>query len=221
MAAPEEDELTAALRQFGAAFAHCEAWVGHRRADFGSAHINTVSQLAAAVSESGVNERLTAAGVPAERLLSLVTVRRLRRFMPGSLSKHCLKIAREAGRRVRDGRADTKYQHRGDGVGDQSRGDERWEIGDEHETWVMHVDCAGFVRNVLESAIGSQFVASVSDRRFMRAKDFRNYFAALPLSVVDQADGLSPWRRVDDLRTLLPGDIVAWSYLRFLLGKIL
>ena len=38
--------------------------------------------------------------------------------------------------------------------------------------WKMHVDCAGFVRNVLETTLKKPFTAALSDRSFMRAKDF-------------------------------------------------
>ncbi|KAI2507541.1 hypothetical protein MHU86_6834 [Fragilaria crotonensis] len=133
----------------------------------------------------------------------------------------------------------TKYAHRCKHGG---QGREEWivrRIGHvNNHRWAidrLYVDCAGFIRNVLCSVMDiDEFTLTKSDRDFMRAKDFFNFFKSITHSVgepdcdVDVAtvDGasttiiaegvgvgderLQSWRRVDDLRMLLPGDIIVY-----------
>ena len=126
----------------------------------------------------------------------------------------------------------TKYEHRSKHGG---RGKEEWVVwrttGDatrNHHAWAidrMYVDCAGFIRNVLCSVMNvDEFTLTKSDRDFMRAKDFFNFFRSIAHSVaetdglvVDTAttsvegdEPLKSWRRVDDLRMLLPGDVIVY-----------
>jgi hypothetical protein len=145
----------------------------------------------------------------------------------------------------------TKYVHRCKHGG---QGREEWivqRIGDiNNNRWTidrLYVDCAGFIRNVLCSVMNiDEFTLTKSDRDFMRAKDFFNFFKSIPHSVADPDDffvnvdtatadatsssisssssttitktgggvvgdePLQSWRRVDDLRMLLPGDIIVY-----------
>jgi hypothetical protein len=101
----------------------------------------------------------------------------------------------------------------------------------------MHVDCGGFVRNVLCSVLQcEEFVYTRSDRDYMRAKDFYTWISSLPMLTTKMLEGLNQkkskndenkndydannhhsslsttsfWRRVHDLRYVLPGDILAY-----------
>jgi hypothetical protein len=55
---------------------------------------------------------------------------------------------------------------------------------------------------------------ALSDRDFMRAKDFYDFFSTIRLTVMDlqpiEAQGQIDWRIVDDLRMVIPGDIIVY-----------
>jgi hypothetical protein len=57
---------------------------------------------------------------------------------------------------------------------------------------------------------------ALSDRSFMRAKDFYNFFRAIPYTVLSGDPALAAeaqtmkWRLVPDLRWVIPGDIICW-----------
>ena len=93
-------------------------------------------------------------------------------------------------------------------------GDEQWHVPVDDE-WTLHVDCAGFVRNVLRHVTKDPFRMSLSDRAFMRAKDFYRFFETSPYTVLDkedivESDRRMKWRLVPDLRMVIPGDIIVW-----------
>jgi hypothetical protein len=87
-----------------------------------------------------------------------------------------------------------------------------WEEGE----WKMHVDCAGFIRRVIRTITMLPIVTALSDRDFMRAKDFFTYFESLEHTVTDvvssedDAAAQSGWRRVTDLRHVIAGDVVVY-----------
>ena len=204
-------ELRAALQKFaGHAHPDREEWVERREADLKRALIDTSSKLASAASTNGgLNDRLRAAGVLAEHTYAASTIVKLRNFLTAPLGTSILRLAEEAGERVANGQADTCYTHRGHGVEDQGLGDERWDI--DSAQWTMHVDCSGFVRHLLQTVMGTEFIGRLSDRRFMRAKDFKRFFKELSRSVTEGVDSNETWRRVDDFQMILAGDIIAWG----------
>lgn len=73
------------------------------------------------------------------------------------------------------------------------------------------MDCAGFVRRVLQHVTKDPFVLALSDRTFMRAKDFYRFFETVPYSVTDkdilrENEKKMQWRLVRDLRMVIPGE---------------
>ena len=107
------------------------------------------------------------------------------------------------------GTAVTAYEHRGNGVEDQSVPPEVWKVpgasGREaytQEPWILKVDCSGFIRNVFQTVTGAELTASLSDRRFMRARDFYNFFGTVA-SVTTEQDTSVMWRRVPGIRQVL------------------
>ena len=93
-------------------------------------------------------------------------------------------------------------------------GDETWHtpVGDD---WTIHVDCAGFVRNCLKHVTKDPFKMALSDRDFMRAKDFYRFFDAIPYTVLDpepvpETETKMQWRIVKDLRLVIPGDVITY-----------
>mmetsp|Transcript_106859 Transcript_106859/g.344779 ORF Transcript_106859/g.344779 Transcript_106859/m.344779 type:complete len:352 (-) Transcript_106859:163-1218(-) len=150
----------------------------------------------------------------------------LRNFLPGRLQSRTLSLALECVLRVEAGTAETSYRHRGAGARNQSLGPERFEVpgargrlvkgGQLPEypnemPWKLHVDCAGFQRNVYEAITESSISERhLSDRRFLRASDFARFFAGLP-SVLERSDCASQWRRVPCVSDILPGDFVSYT----------
>lgn len=197
-------------------------------------HIGTVEQLASECRIELKNKITATTQVDddesqaAVSLLSFLwknpqTLQRLSAFLPSPLGFRCFQLAKQAVQRVDTGLAKASYVHRGG-----TRG-EKWLI-DENGCWTLDVDCAGFVRNVIQSVTGSDLKVSLSDRDFMRAKDYYAYFERLEYSVTDIANtngvddngngnGIGnndndqqvlQWCRVDDLRSILAGDIIVY-----------
>jgi hypothetical protein len=127
----------------------------------------------------------------------------------------------------------TDYVHRP--IYRQGKGKEQWIVTQEtlpivsnfadssalpnHEpqiTWKitrMYVDCGGFIRNILCSVLHfDEFVYVRSDRDYMRAKDFYTWISSLPMltNTDHESYDANPWRRVHDLRHVIPGDILVY-----------
>lgn len=88
-----------------------------------------------------------------------------------------------------------------------NKGDEAFKVP-VHDKWIVNVDCAGFVRQVLKHVTKNPFVLSLSDRDFMRAKDFFEFFSTIPFTVLDgkefpESARLMKWRNVPDLRMVI------------------
>jgi hypothetical protein len=142
-----------------------------------------------------------------------------RGFLPPGrrlLAMECLALAEEAVKHAEANPECTKHVYRSQ---HPRMNEEVWLVRRATDgEWKMHVDCAGFVRNVLETTLKKPFTAALSDRSFMRAKDFCYFFEHLPSLCVGKDDGSndrsasSCWRRIDDLRTILPGDIIAYRH---------
>jgi hypothetical protein len=112
---------------------------------------------------------------------------------------------------VDSGTAETQYEHRGCGVEDQGHPPEVWDCPAvsgrtpyTESKWRLHVDCSGFIRRVYQTATGAEIMASLSDRRFMRARDFCHFFGGLP-SVKLEKDCALLWRLVPDVRMVMQG----------------
>ena len=149
---------------------------------------------------------------------------RLSSFLPSTIGFQCIQLAHDAVERVERGTAKTLYVHRGGKQG------EKWIINSDNaaSSWTLHVDCAGFIRNVIKSVTGSEMLVSLSDRDFMRAKDFYTFFECLPNTAADRIISTIPnendisnsnvsqsgqqlkWCRVDDLRQCILGDIIVY-----------
>jgi len=68
------------------------------------------------------------------------------------------------------------------------------------------------VNNVLWEVLGTAFMADLSDKRYMRAKDYVNFFKSLPPVGTSPYSKQIIWRRVEDIREVLPGDIIAYRW---------
>jgi hypothetical protein len=144
-----------------------------------------------------------------------VTLSRLTAFLPSPLGFQCLRLAEQAVQRRENGTAQAAYIHRG------SKRGEKWVIDNNNDTpWILDVDCAGYVRNVVQSVTGTPMLVCLSDRDFMRAKDYYSFFERLDTTVT-HCNRLSSinenihtlqmqWCRVDDLRCIMEGDIIVY-----------
>jgi hypothetical protein len=151
----------------------------------------------------------------------------------------CFRLAQKAASKVKKGDANVKYVHR---PMSGAEGEEIWDVpATDH--WTLHVDCAGFVRNTIQHVTKQRpFVQALSDRDFMRAKDFFIFFQSLPYTILDAVPAPSTsvssggdtitcsnnnnnntdtsmmvddndrvkWRRIDDLRHVIAGDIICY-----------
>jgi len=174
------------------------------------AGINSMRDLATGCQDETVNLDLEFIGLPPEDCLSNETQKLLINFLPGPVGFRCFRLAQMAAEKVKKGAADAKYVHRPESG---LVGDEKWDLnGDE---WTLYVDCAGFVRRVLKHVTKDRFLVSLSDRAFMRAKDFYRFFETIPYSVtgkdeMPESDQHMKWRIVPDLRMVIPGDIIVY-----------
>jgi len=152
---------------------------------------------------------------------------------PGPVALECFALAKAAVETAEKSPECTKHVYRSQ---HSSKNQELWQVGTTtqaddstatttNENWIMHVDCAGFVRNVLETTMNKRpFAPALSDRSFMRAKDFCTFFEHLPSIDIEKENNLKVdsnssklpssgcWRRVDDLRTIQPGDIISYRH---------
>jgi hypothetical protein len=220
--------LTHALYQFAQIEGKSEGWPERRVRDMELANIGTMEHLETTCRENTINSILTSVGAAAAAAAAGTTttflpetVTRLDRFLQGPCGRNCFRLAKEAVERVENGTGVTKYVHRKNAIAVLK---EIWDVegggGDDATSstsgdWIMHVDCAGFIRNMLGTILENEpsFVACLSDRPFMRAKDFFTFFERLPCTISDLGTSTTYWRRVDDMRRLLPGDIIAYRIL--------
>lgn len=205
------------FRQTLTVFGHTHAadygsdWVVRNLRNLRTAGICSVSDLGQGCKDGTVNLDLELFGIPAPEKLSERTLAQLSAFLPGPVGFRCFRLAQKCAQKVRNGTADVKYVHRPESG---KIGDEQWDIP-VNDDWTMHVDCAGFVRNILKYATKDPFRLSLSDRDFMRAKDFFRFFQTVPYTVLDETDipenqQKMKWRIVKDLRMVLPGDIITY-----------
>lgn len=206
---------------------------------FTDAGIDSMNALLAGCKEDTINLDLDFVGVGPNDRLDQHTIKYLTSFLPGPVGIRCFRLAQMAAEKVRRGEADVKYVHRDE---NGKAGDELWHVIP-HQTlsrhnsfvsptshdakqsdelpapqWTLHVDCGGFVRSVLKHITKDVVQVSLSDRSFMRAKDFYRFFETIDLSVTDKEilplmstqDRIKKWRLVTDLRTLIPGDIIVY-----------
>jgi len=172
-----------------------------------------MSDLQMGCRENTINIDMELFGIPLEDQLSDTLVQALRAFLPGPHGLRCFRLAQIAAKKVQRGTADTDYVHRL--LENGKLGPESWKlpVGD---TWILNVDCAGFVRNCLKHVTKNPFKMSLSDRDFMRAKDYYGFFDSIPYTVMDREEILSDsiktmkWRRVPDLRMVIPGDVIVY-----------
>mmetsp|Transcript_19232 Transcript_19232/g.31958 ORF Transcript_19232/g.31958 Transcript_19232/m.31958 type:complete len:450 (+) Transcript_19232:204-1553(+) len=206
----EEVQLGCALQAFGYAFNLGPFWGCQHLVYLTKAGITSMSNLATGCNDETLNMDLDFIGLPRENHLGEETLKRLKIFLPGAVGFRCFRLAQRAAEKVELGTADAKYVHRPESG---KAGNETWDTsGDD---WTLHVDCAGLVRSVLEHVTKSTFRVSLSDRSFMRAKDFYRFFETVPYTVIDrqevvESDKQMHWRLVRDLRMVIPGDIIVY-----------
>jgi hypothetical protein len=223
----DEIHLGYALDAFATAHHKPNGWSTANLLRLKSAGISSMSDLSAGCQEETVNLDLELFGIPPKQRLSRETVAALRSFLPGPVGFRCFRLAQMAANKVSVGQATTEYVHRPESG---KIGDETFQISG-HMPWILHVDCAGFVRNCVKHTTKDPMKKCMSDRDFMRAKDFFAFFRALKATVMDVPDasgggdasvgvdettgGTSnvqqrQWRRVDDLRMCIPGDVICY-----------
>lgn len=202
-------QLRFALEAF--AFAHGleKNWASHYFETFTRAGIESVLDLVTGCVDETINMDLEFIGC-SDSVLDKDTQMYLLHFLPGPTGLRCFRLAQQVTELVESGEADTTYVHRSE---DGKKGDERFHLSG--DGWVLHVDCAGFVRSVLSHVTKSMFRVSLSDRSFMRAKDFYRFFETVSLTVLDKQPictdkKLMKWRIVPDLRMVIPGDVIVW-----------
>jgi len=207
----DEIQLGYALEAFGWAHQKGQGWATSKLLCFKSAGISTMSLLEIGCKEKTVNMDMELFGVPQEQHLSDKTMEALQIFLPGPVGFRCFRLAQKAAAKVKKGTAATEYVHR---LEDGKSGREEWDlpVGEE---WTLNVDCAGFVRNTLKHVTKNRLVMALSDRDFMRAKDFYAFFQTVPYTVMDQQEiceetKYMKWRIVPDLRMIIPGDVIVY-----------
>jgi hypothetical protein len=205
-----EVQLGYALEAFGYAHGKGQGWATRYLIYLTKAGITSMPDLLTGCKEDTVNLDLDFLGIPPEDRLEKQTTDLLVSFLPGPVGFRCFRLAQKASEKVKKGTADAKYVHRPESG---RMGDEQWDL--KGEDWTLHVDCAGFVRSVLKHVTKDAFVVSLSDRSFMRAKDFYRFFETIPYAVTEkgemqESDVRMKWRLVRDLRMVIPGDIITY-----------
>jgi hypothetical protein len=206
-----EKQLGHALQAFGYAHSLAPEWADRYHNYLIEAGIDSMHDLATGSKERTVNLDLDFIGCPVKDRLDNRTLHLLYNFLPGPLGHRCFRLSQMAADRVEKGLADVKYVHRPESG---LRGNESWQV--HGKEWTLHVDCAGFVRSVLKHVTKDLFQPSLSDRSFMRAKDFYRFFETIQYMVTDaqdlpeETDKLMKWRIVPDLRMVIPGDIIVY-----------
>ncbi|GAX29540.1 hypothetical protein FisN_36Hh034 [Fistulifera solaris] len=207
----DEVQLGYALEAFAYAHQMGVGWATSKLVYLKNSGINNLSELSLGCKEDTLNLDLELFGVPPEELFSAKTLQRLNGFLPGPVGIRCFRLAQKAAQKVKKGTADTEYVHRPE---NGKIGEEVW-LTPSNEEWVLRVDCAGFVRNCLKHVTKDPFVMSLSDRDFMRAKDFFTFFSSTPHTVMDteimpETDRRMKWRQFTDLRLVIPGDVICY-----------
>eukprot|EP00980_Cylindrotheca_fusiformis_P020172 scaffold7250_cov131-Cylindrotheca_fusiformis.AAC.1 len=205
----DEQDLGVALEVFAIAHKIPRGWATRTMSHLIDADIITMEDFACHCKNGTINDELRLYGAPETNLLDETTTQSLITFLPGPCGCQCFRVVRRAAEKVAKGSATSNYVNR---PRDGSKGDERWHVP-AMDDWIVNVDCAGFVRNAIEHASNQPCTMSRSDRDFMRAKDFYCFFSTLPFTVMDvtpQNAGTRKWRIVDDLRMVLPGDVLAY-----------
>eukprot|EP00527_Entomoneis_sp_CCMP2396_P002436 CAMPEP_0198153598 /NCGR_PEP_ID=MMETSP1443-20131203/64921_1 /TAXON_ID=186043 /ORGANISM="Entomoneis sp., Strain CCMP2396" /LENGTH=462 /DNA_ID=CAMNT_0043819995 /DNA_START=220 /DNA_END=1605 /DNA_ORIENTATION=- len=206
----DEVKLGYALEAFAYAHDMGVGWATSKLLFVKSAGITNLSDLYLGCKEETINLDLELFGVPAEEKLNAQTIKRLNCFLPGPVGFRCFRLAQRGARKVKKGTADTEYVHRPE---NGKIGEEEWSLS--NDEWVMKVDCAGFVRNCLKHVTKDPFLLSLSDRDFMRAKDFFQFFSQIPYTVrgdeeIPEEDRRMKWRKITDLRMIIPGDVICY-----------
>ena len=208
----DEIQLGYALEAFQWAYKLGPGWSTKHLIYFKTAGIASMSDLQMGCRENTVNIDMELFGIPVDEQLSTTIIQCLSTFLPGPHGLRCFRLAQMAARKVQRGNAETDYVHR---LENGKVGEETWKVPVD-EPWILRVDCAGFVRNCLKHVTKNPFKMSLSDRDFMRAKDFFGFFEIVPYTVMDREDipdggnTYMKWRRVVDLRMVIPGDVIVY-----------
>jgi hypothetical protein len=206
----DEVQLGLALEAFNYAHSMGEGWAVRNLLYFRNAGINSMADLQQGCTQNTINLDLELFGMP--ELLQEETIAALRSFLPGPVGFRCFRLAQKAATKVSMGTADTNYVHRPE---NGKKGEEEWTTPMDGNNWTLNVDCAGFVRNCLKHVTKDPFRMLLSDRDFMRAKDFYGFFSTIPYTVMDpteipESDRRMKWRIVPDLRMVIPGDVIVY-----------
>ena len=233
----DEVQLGLALTAFSYAHRLEKEWAIKYTIYLRNAGINSMAYLQQGCVQNTINLDLELFDIPNSELLSEELIVKLRSFLPGPVGFRCFRLAQKAAEKVAYGTAHTEYVNR---PANGKKGDELWTISN-HQNWTLNVDCAGFVRNCLKHVTKNPFRILLSDRDFMRAKDFYGFFTSLPYTILDvntdfrnyeytdhtnnNNSSSNPnleslehtriprtmrWRRVPDLRMVIPGDVIVY-----------
>jgi hypothetical protein len=207
----DEALLGIAIHSFANAHHMPEGWASTFLSHIQEAGITSMNDLNMSCRDQTINVDLELFGAPPEDLLSSKTIKSLINFLPGPVGFRCFRVAQRIAQQVERGAAETEYVHRPESG---RQGDELWKVT-VNGKWIVNVDCAGFVRNCLKHVTKNPFVMALSDRDFMRAKDFYQFFETIPFTVMDQQVSTSEarlmkWRVVPDLRMVIPGDVIVY-----------
>jgi hypothetical protein len=212
MSLSDEVQLGYALEAFGCAHQMGVGWSTTTLLFLKEVGISSIAELSTGCNDDTVNLDLELFGTPAEYRLSKSTILNLDCFLPGPKGSRCFRLAQRISQQVEKGHAETEYVHR---PANGKIGEETWKIAVGGGKWVVNVDCAGFVRNVLKHTTKNPFVMALSDRDFMRAKDFYDFFSTIPFTILNpqpfpEGSRLMKWRIVQDLRFVMPGDVIVY-----------
>lgn len=207
----DETQLKHFLKAFAWAHSLEDTWATRHFEFLCEAGIDSISDLSQGVKEETINLDLELFGIPPEDRLSNEVIPLLRSFLPGPVGLRAFRLAQKAAIKAERGSADARYVHRSESG---KPGEERFSVR-VGKDWTLHVDCAGFVRSCLKHVTKNAWVMALSDRDFMRAKDFYRFFDSIPFSVtskeeIPETDRRMKWRRVEDLRMVIAGDIICY-----------
>lgn len=210
----EQPHLLSALKAYAIAFNQSEVWPEDAVYNLRVTGITSLQTLSAGCRELTLDLDMELSGLPPSKRFGTKTMHQLSTFLPGPIGFRCFRFAQMAANKVESGLANTNYVHRA--ANDSAENDkEVWKLSSNGD-WVLHVDCAGFVRGCLKHVTKDPFVMALSDRSFMRAKDFYSFFRAIPYTVlssepgIEKEDQMMKWRIVPDLRMVIPGDIICY-----------
>jgi hypothetical protein len=207
----DEVLLGITIQSFANAHLMPEGWAPTFLYNIQQAGIGSMNDLGMSCRDQTINVDMELFGTPTHQLLSSQTIKNLVSFLPGPVGFRCFRVAQRIAQQVERGAAETEYVHRPESG---RQGDELWKVT-VNGKWIVNVDCAGFVRNCLKHVTKNPFVMALSDRDFMRAKDFYQFFETIPFTVMDQQRfnreaHLMQWRIVPDLRMVIPGDVIVY-----------